>query len=281
MSGSIPQWILDIESDEKISNKKFNWFLYFVIVVALFVIYVVISGDKSSLNKMIASILLIFVMILSLIQLVSPKRNTPNLLAANLYRIGTELKNFDSSSPSFIKRNQQYLKKCQTILNDDLTMKPSYFIEDYMTFLENIRNIILQLNYFYSNNLKPTNGSISSDLVGFAESIHENYKNLQPVHTAYVEGILSNLKAIETQPLNISPINKLIKLVNTGWHNLPYSLRAVFTIFLVVIIIFTTSSYLMNNFLGMEKSLSNTTASAGSFVVIAAMITKIDKIVPR
>ena len=160
-------------------------------------------------------------------------------------------------------------------------VRESYFIEDHNTFLNNIYNIIVRINYFYSKNLKPTNSSISSDLIKLAEEIHDNHANLLPVHTTYVNGILSDLESIEPQPLNMSLINKLVKSFITGWHSLPYFFRVVFTYLFIGIIIFAALSIATNNVLGMEKSLSNSTASTGTIVLIGALITQIDKLVPK
>ena len=283
MPGSIPQWILDVESDEKIYKKKFNYSLIYILVLGIAYLVVANKFQNNPPSPYIIAILIAFIISVIFIfaKLASLKRNPPNLLAANLYRIGKELENFDLSSPSYIKRNQKYLKNCKNILNNDLNVVNHYFIEDYIIFLKDIGKIILRLNYFYSKKSEPTDHTIKFDLIELARVIHGNYNNLQPEHTAFVEGIVSKLQAIEPQPLNISSISKWVKSFNTGWHNLPYSYRTVFTLLLVGIITFTASSFVMNNFLGMEKSLSNSTASAGTFVLVAAMITQIDKIVPR
>ena len=279
MSGSIPQWVTNTESDEtNYKNHRLWTLIYLIVLLIAFLIIVTIFGDNLS-NRYIIGIIFFILLIFIFARLDSLKRNLPNLLAANLYRIGTELETFDSSSPSFLKRNQQYFKKCENLLNY-LMVRESYFIEDYKTFLNNIYNIIIRINYFYSKNLKPTNGSISSDLIELAEEIHDNYANLLPVHTAYVNGILSDLGEIP-QPPNKFSRNKLVKSVNTGWANLRYSYRAVITLLFIGIIIFIAASFVMNNTLGMEKTVSYGYASIGTFTLIAAMITQIDKIVPK
>ena len=270
MSGSIPQWILDIESDEVIYKNKRVWSLICLIgLLILFILFATKFGDNP-LNRIIISVITFVLLFIIMVQVVSQKQNSPNLLAANLYRIGTELETFDSSSPSYIKRNQQYLKNCQNILGD-LMVQKSYFIKDYITFLKNIGNIIFRLNYFYSNNLKPTNSSISPDLIGLADKIHENNYNILPVHTEYVKGIVSNLETIEPHPLNTSFINKWVKSFITGWHNLQEPYRKVVTYLVIFITIFSVSSLVMF-YLGMEKTNSIGYAFLGTSTLVGFSI---------
>lgn len=280
MSGYIPHWITDIESDERNYKKKRN--TTFIISLFIFTVYVIVIKLEffGSSSIAILSLIIVLILIVSLSKIQAPDRNLPNLLAANLYRIGTELESFDTTSPSYLKRNQQYLKNCQSILNE-LIVEKSYFIEDYLKFLNNIDNIILRLNYFYSKNSKPTNHSISSDLKALAETIHENNKILQPVQTAYVDGILSNLAAIEKQPLNISFINMWLKSFITGWYNSSYFYRAAITLLFIFIIAVIALSIIMIYVLDMEKSESYGYAIIGTLTLIAGLITQIDKIVPK
>ena len=280
MSGSIPSWVTNIESDEKDYQKKHR--LTSILIIVIIIAYLSITsklGDNLSLiitSIIITSILLIFIIVKEDAQ----KQNLPNLLAANLYRIGNEIETVELSSPSYIKRNQQYLKKCQKLLND-LKVQDHYFIENYITFLKNMDNIILRLNNFYSKKSGFIVFPIHVDLIDLAGIIHANSKNLQLAHTDCVNKIIFKLQEIEPQPLNTFSINKWGKSLNTGWHSLPYFLRAVFTYLFIGIIIFAALSIVMNNVLDMEKSLSNSTASAGTIVLIGALITQIDKIVPK
>ncbi|MDO8726628.1 MAG: hypothetical protein Q7J35_11225 [Candidatus Methanoperedens sp.] len=280
MPGTIPQWITDIESDEKDYKKKRNDI--FIFSLFIFIAYAIVVQLKflNNLYVAILTVIILLILIVFLSKIQAQELNLPNLLAANLFNIGTELEAFDSTSPSYLKRNQQYLKNCQRILND-LFVEDSYFIEDYKKFLNNIDNIILRINYFYSINSKPTNHSISSDLKALAETIHNDYKNLKPVHTAYVEGILSNLQAIEPKPLNISFINKWLKSFITGWYNISYSYRAASTLLFIGIITFSSLSIGMIYVLGMENQLSYSNSIMGAIAIIAGSITQIDKIVPK
>ena len=142
-------------------------------------------------------------------------------------------------------------------------------------------NIIIRLNNFYSKKSGFIVFPIHVDLIDLAGIIHANSKNLQLAHTDCVNKIIFKLQEIEPQPLNMSLINKLVKSFITGWHSLPYFFRVVFTYLFIGIIIFAALSIATNNVLGMEKSLSNSTASTGTIVLIGSLITQIDKLVPK
>lgn len=141
MPDSIPQWVTDIESDENTYKKKQSQSLTFMsgVLIAYVIIAFLLKYFNYELN-MITYILIFLLIILLIILFITffvligfQEPNRPNLLAANLYRIGAELEAFDATSPSYIKRNQQYLRNCQVILND-LIVGNEYFIKDYLNF---------------------------------------------------------------------------------------------------------------------------------------------------
>ncbi|MCK4798265.1 MAG: hypothetical protein KAT05_12865 [Spirochaetes bacterium] len=274
MSGSIPSWVTNIESDKTSYQKKLYFTSILNIVILIAFLYIATRfGDNLLLlisSAFIVSISLIFINDKTAAQ----KPNRPNLLAANLYRIGTELENFDSSSPSYIKRTQKYLKNCQQLLND-LKEHKSYFIEDYITFLNNIDNIITRINYFYLKKSEPIDHNVYSDLKELARFIHDNYNNLQSEHTSFVEGIRNNLPEVESQPLNTSTINKLVKSVNTGWHSLSDSHRTLITALFIFLTFFSVSSFVMYNTLGMEKTASYGYAFVGTSTLTGYLTDKI------
>lgn len=282
MPDSIPQWVTDIESDERIFKKKRN--RWRASLLSLIVVYFIGGFLVSYYNKFYFPIFLVAIIvilvILLFINLGIKKSNLPNLLAANLYRIGAELEAFNASSPSYIKRNQEYLKNCQYII-DNLIINPDYFIDNYIKFLENLKIMIKCLNNFYSRNSRPNDVSISADLKALAESIHDDSKNLKPLHTDYVNGILSNLQNVAPLALDTPPINRLYNSFTTGWYNISYLYRAATTFFIIGIIIFVISCIVLINVLGVDKIQSYGIAFGGSMVLIAGLVSQIDKIVPR
>ncbi|MCK4798815.1 MAG: hypothetical protein KAT05_15675 [Spirochaetes bacterium] len=283
MPASIPQWITDIESDETIVKKKSVRLRY--IFSILFIVFIIVGFPLLVYSKLYFNLfgvaIMVMLVILLFIQFGIKNPYLPDLLAANLYRIGTELEAFNASSPSYIKRNQQYLKNCQRIINQ-LMMGRKYFIQNYLEFLNNLENTILRLNNLYLSNSKLKNESnISVDLKALATSIHENHKNLEPLHTAHVDGILSNLQDVEPMGLNLPLLNRLYNSFNTSWYNVSYSYRAIITLFVIGIIIFSASSIVMIYVLSMEKSESYGYAILGTLTFMGGLITQIDKIVPR
>ncbi len=282
MPDSIPQWITDIESDESIFKKKRRrWRAGLLsLLVVYFIGALLVSNYYGFYFPIFLIVMIVFFVILFFINLGIKKPNLPNLLAANLYHIGAELEAFNASSPSYIKRNQEYLKNCQSII-DDLIINRDYFIDNYIKFLENLKIMIKRLNNFYSKNSRPDNVSISADLKALAESIHDDSKNLKPVHTAYVDGILSYLQNVEALALDIPPINRLYNSFTTGWYNISYSYRAIVTLLVIEIIIFAIMSIVLIYVLGVDKIQSYGIAFGASTVLIGGLITQIDKIVPR
>lgn len=281
MPDSIPQWVTNIESDERIYKKKRFWYLTFLLIEFIVFIWLAIYfNNVPSMRSYISLFFIITFMPLFFAIIGIQKPDRPNLLAANLYHIGAELEAFESTSPSYIERNLNYLKNCQKIINDLIIVNEEYFIEDYLKFLKNLENTILRLNYLYLRNSRPNN-PISNDLKELAESIHDDYRNLKPVHTQYVNGILSNLQNVQPLALATPLINRLYNSFNAGWCHISYSYRATITLLVIGIIIFAAAAIFMIYALSMEKSQSYGYAIVGSMTLIAGLITQIDKIVPR
>lgn len=283
MPDSIPQWVTDIESDETIFKKKSNWWragILSIICVYFIVGFLLLQYYRTYFNPFFVAIF-VAVVILFYYRLGIKKPDLPNLLSANLYRIGKELETFNAGSPSYIKRNQQYLKTSQNLTNK-LIINDNYFIQNYNNFFKNLENIILRLNYFYLKNSKPNNVfSISDDLKALATALHENQENLEPLHTAYVNGILSNLHDVEPKELNLPVFNRLYNSFNTNWYNVSYSSRAAITFLIIGISISGALSIGMIYFLNMGKSESIGYALVGTLTFLGGLITQIDKIVPR
>lgn len=283
MLNSMPQWVTDIESDESIFKKKRSYFriIFFSLVVIYFIVGFVLLSNSPTYFSLFGVVIAVIFTILLVINAGIKKTNLANLLAANLYSIGAELETFDATSPSYLMRNKQYLTNCQGILNK-LIISDGYFVENHNKFLKNLEHIILCLNYCYLQNSKPTNFSyISGDLKALAESIHEDYKNLKPVHTEYVDGVLSNLQNVEPLALETHFVIGMYNSINTAWYNKSYSYRATFTFLIIGIVISAALSIVMIYFLNMGKSESIGYALVGTLTFLGGLITQIDKIVPK
>ena len=137
---SSPQWILDIQGDEKkYYNKSYLDF------IALLLLYVCIPLAIASIIEVniYATIPLTFIIILSFLIILSGRAtlNLPNILAANLYSIGSELEFLDTNSQTYIKRNQKYIRNCRsTIRKLDTSIKKEHFVK---TMLHSEKNLMM------------------------------------------------------------------------------------------------------------------------------------------
>lgn len=279
---SSPQWILDIQGDEK---KYYN--KSYLDLIALFLLYVCIPLAIASIIEVniYATIPLTFVIILSFLIILSGRAtlNLPNILAANLYSIGSELEFLDTNSQTYIKRNQKYIRNCRsTIRKLDTSIKKEHFVKNYAAFREQLDDVVQRLNYFYTNDSKlkdfPT---ISDKIKELANEIHQNHDELTTAHVTIVAEILSELRDVVPLPPKASTIRKLTKSLNNRWYDLPYSIR-VSTVFIIIgTIIFAISAYGMISILDVDKSEGYGYAVVGTMTLIAGFITQTDKIVPN
>ena len=283
INASSPQWISDIRGDEK---KYYNKRFYNVIALSLIYLCVIfiVSILDSEVNNYASILLLVIIILLFLfISYDQTTLNLPNLLAANLYSIGSELEFFDLNSPTYIKRNQKYLRNCRNAIKKlDYSIKKEYFLKDYVVFIEQLDDVVQRLNYFYSDdsNLKEFS-NISDKIKELANKIHQNHDELTTEHAKIVKEILSELRDIEPLPLKTSITRKLAKSLNESWYNLPYSIRVSTILIIIGIIIFSISAYIMISILDVNKSEGYGYAIVGTMTLIAGLITKIDQIIQK
>lgn len=278
MQGDNFNWIKGIENDLKNSfNKRILWAVILVLSVVIIRysdnISLLIGGIVSSDSLSIVSLILLLISFVGVLN--SPEH--PNYLAYYLYQIGSELSDFEIEE-NYLKRNKNFVKNSSKQLSSLIgvggnNLRETYFTDDIISFLDELYDIILRLNYVYSSNeideqFMNERDFLSIKLINLANIIHKNHSNLTASHIEFAEEISNSLKDIPPKSLEVNKI--LLEFCKEKWNEQQY---------IVKITVLLTSIFFISYYIISQVEPDN--ALVISTMITVGFLTKIELFIKR